>query len=123
MADRAAVCAAGSDSNAWMLGVGLKSAQGKAPQKGDWNAKLWYQDVGIYAVDPNAVDSDFMDSRVNMKGVVLKGEYNLRDNVLVNFAAGHAKRKDSDLSAAGSGDINLNIDKYNLYQLDLTYKF
>ena len=122
-ANKTAVCAAGHDDNAWMLGVGLKSAQGKHAQKGDWEAKLWYQDVGMYSVDPNGVDSDFMDSRVNMKGVVLKGGYNLRDNVVVNFAAGHANRKDDKLSAAGTGDIDANLDKLNLYQLDLTYKF
>jgi hypothetical protein len=65
-----------------------------------------------------------MDSRVNMKGVVFKGEYLVRDNVFFNFAAGHATRKEDKLSAAGNGgDIGLNLDKYNLYQLDLTYKF
>jgi len=120
-AANAAICGKGDDDNAWMLGVGIKSGKGK----GAWDAKLWYQDVGMYSVDPNAVDSDFMDSRVNMKGVVFKAGYNLRENVVVNLAAGHAKRKESDLSAAGvsTADIGLNLDSYNLYQLDMTYKF
>ncbi len=123
-----AICNAGQDNHAWMLGAGLASKQdpkGKKSMKGDWEAKIWYQDIGMYALDPNAVDSDFMDSRVNMQGVVLKAQYNLRDNVFVNFAAGQANRKDSKLSAAGvsTSDIGLNIDKYELYQLDLTYKF
>jgi hypothetical protein len=122
-ADIAAVCESGTDDSAWMLGVGIKSAQGKSPQKGDWNARLWWQEVGMYALDPNTPDSDFMDSRVNMKGVVFKGEYLLRDNVFVNIAAGHAERKNDKLSAAGTGDLDLNLDKFNLYQLDLTYKF
>jgi hypothetical protein len=122
-ADKAAVCAAGNDDNAWMLGVGIKSA-GKQAAAGDWDAKLWYQSVGVYSVDPNGVDSDFMDSRVNMKGWVFKSGYNVKENVVMNFAAGHAERKDSSLAAVGTGgDIGLNIDKYNLYQLDLTYKF
>jgi hypothetical protein len=128
----AAVCNLNGSDNAWLLGVGADMKQGKKAQKGDWSAKIWYQDVGVYALDPNAVDSDFMDSRVNMKGVVFKAEYALRDNVFVNFAAGHAERKDDDFSAAGStGDIApsaagtqpINIDNYNLYQLDMTYKF
>jgi hypothetical protein len=126
----AAVCNLGGSHNAWLLGIGADMKQGKKAQKGDWSAKIWYQDVGVYALDPNAVDSDFMDSRVNMKGVVFKAEYALRDNVFVNFAAGHAERKDDDLSAAGStGDISVsssnivNIDSFNLYQLDMTYKF
>jgi hypothetical protein len=80
--------------------------------------------VGAYSLDPNTPDSDFMDSRVNMKGIVLKGEYNLRDNVFVNLSAGKAKRKDDNISAVGSGnDLSLNIDDYELYQLDMTYKF
>lgn len=125
-----AICNAGTDDDAWLLGVGIDSKKAKKAQKGDWNAKLWYQDVGVYALDPNAVDSDFFDSRVNMKGVVFKAEYALKDNVFVNFAAGHGERKNNDISAAGStGDIAassgapINIDKFNLYQLDMTYKF
>jgi hypothetical protein len=78
----------------------------------------------MYSVDPNTVDSDFMDSRVNMKGVVFKAGYNVEENVVLNLAAGHASRKNKDLAAVGSGgDLSINIDDYNLYQLDLTYKF
>ena len=121
---RTAIQKAGNDDKAWLVGFGIAQKQDKKPKQGDWSANLWYQTVGAYALDPNTPDSDFFDSRVNMKGVVLKGEYNLRDNVFVNFAAGHATRKDDNISAVGSGnDISLNIDNYNLYQLDLTYKF
>ncbi|MCB4811323.1 putative porin [Methylovorus menthalis] len=122
-ATRNAINAAGNDDKAWLVGVGLEQKQDKNPKKGDWSAKLWYQDVGVYALDPNAVDSDFMDSKVNLKGVVFKGEYLVRDNVFLNLAAGHATRKNDRLAATGAGDINLNLDSYNLYQLDVTYKF
>ncbi len=127
---RTAVCNAGNDDSAWMLGLAvgsaadLKAFEGNKMAKGDWSARVWYQDVGVYSVDPNAVDSDFMDSRVNMKGVVVKGQYNLRDNVFVNLAAGHATRKNSDLGSPATGnDLALNLKDFNLYQLDLTYKF
>lgn len=120
----AAIRRAGNDDKAWLVGFGIAQKQDKKPKQGDWSANLWYQDVGAYALDPNTPDSDFFDSRVNMKGVVFKGEYALRDNVFVNFAAGHASRKDDNISAIGSGnDISLNLDSYNLYQLDMTYKF
>lgn len=125
-----AVCGAGNDDKAWMLGLAvgsaadLKAFEGNKMAKGDWSARIWYQDVGAYSVDPNAVDSDFMDSRVNMKGVVLKGQYNLRDNVYVNLAAGHATRKNSDLGSPATGnDLGVNLKDFNLYQMDLTYKF
>lgn len=123
-ATQTAIRNAGNDDKAWLVGFGIARKQDSKPKQGDWSANLWYQDVGVYALDPNTPDSDFFDSRVNMKGVVLKTEYALRDNVFVNFAAGHATRKNSDISAVGSGnDISLNLEKYNLYQLDLTYRF
>ena len=129
---RNAVSAAGNDDTAWLLGLAIGSApdlkafEGNKMAKGDWSARIWYQDVGVYSVDQNAVDSDFMDSRVNMKGTIFKAQYNIQDNVAVNFAAGHATRKNNSLASAvgGGNDLaNINLDKYNLYQLDLTYKF
>lgn len=129
-ADRAKIRAAGNDDTAWMLGFAIGSAKdfksfdGNKMSKGDWSARIWYQDVGAYSVDPNAVDSDFMDSRVNTKGTVFKAQYNVQDNVFVNFAAGHATRKNDALGTAGAAnDIALNWKSFNLYQVDLTYKF
>ena len=130
-ATRNSVQAAGNDDTAWMLGVAvgsakdLKAFEGNKMAKGDWSARIWYQDVGVYSVDQNAVDSDFMDSRVNMKGTTFKAQYNIQDNVLFNFAYGHATRKNNALAAAAGGgnDLALNLKDFDLLQLDLTYKF
>jgi polyhydroxyalkanoate synthesis regulator phasin len=123
-ANATAIRNAGNDDSAWLLGAGIQSAQDKKPSKGDWDARVWYQDVGTYALDPNAVDSDFMDSRVNMKGIVFKGQYFIRSNVFANLSAGHATRKNDGLAATGSAsDVRVNLDKYDLIQLDVTYKF
>ena len=128
----AAICALGNDDNAWMLGLAVgsaadfKSFEANKMVKGDWAARVWYQEVGAYSVDPNAVDSDFMDSRVNMKGAVFKAQYNFLDNVFANFAYGHATRKNKAIGSAGSGttqDLALNLKDFDLLQLDLTYKF
>ena len=118
-----------SDDTAWVLGVrvasapDLKTFAGNKAKTGDWSATLWYQDVGVWAADPNTVDSDFMDSRVNMKGVVFKGQYNILDNVYFNLAAGHAKRKNDYYGSVGQGDMQQNLKDFDLYQFDLTYKF
>ena len=122
---------ASGDDTAWLLGfvVGsandLKSFEGNKLVKGDWQARIWYQDVGVYSLDPNTPDSDFMDSRVNMKGVVVKAQYNFTDNVYTNLAYGHAKRKNDSVGATYSAgnDIGLNLSDFDLFQLDLTYKF
>ena len=128
----APICALGNDYNAWMLGVAVgsaadyKSFEANKMAKGDWSARIWYQDVGAYSVDPNAVDSDFMDSRVNMKGAVFKAQYNFLDNVFTNLSYGHATRKNKAIGSAGSGstqDLALNLKDFDLLQLDLTYKF
>jgi polyhydroxyalkanoate synthesis regulator phasin len=120
----AAIRAAGNDDTAWLVGASIASAKDKKAQKGDWNAKVWWQDVGVYAVDQNAVDSDLMDSRVNMKGIAAKAQYVLRDNVFVDLTGASATRKNSALATAGTAsDIGLDLDKYQLVQFDVTYKF
>ena len=119
-----------SDDTAWMLGVmvgsakDLKSFEGNKMKAGDWSARLWYQDVGVWSVDPNAVDSDFMDSRVNMQGTTFKAKYNVEDNVTLDLAYGHAKRKNNSFGSAGAAsDLALNLDSFDLFQFDVTYKF
>jgi len=118
-----------SDDTAWVVGIKVASAQdlkafsGNKSKQGDWSANLWYQEVGVWGADPNLVDSDFMDSRVNTKGIVFKGQYNIQDNVYINVAAGHAKRLNDLYGTVGQGDISQNLKDFDLYQLDLTYKF
>ncbi len=92
--------------------------------KGDWFANLWYQDVGTYALDQNSVDSDIFDGRLNMEGTSLKAQYNVEDNIALNFTGSWGSRKNSQYSTqAPKVDITGNIDNYTLYQFDVTYKF
>jgi polyhydroxyalkanoate synthesis regulator phasin len=112
------------DDTAWLLGAEVKSQAGKKEAANDWNAKVWYQETGLYALDPNAVDSDFFDSKINVKGTVFKAQYYITDAVFANFAYGHGKRKNADGQTAGvSGDTTFNFNNMDLLQLDLTYKF
>ena len=122
--------AGSNDDTAWLVGISvgsakdLKSFAGKKMAKGDWSANLWYQETGTYALDNNAVDTDIFDGRINMKGTTLKAQYNLEDNVLLNFTGGWGSRKNSQYSTGGpKTDIGGSIDDYTLYQFDATYKF
>lgn len=118
-----------SDGSAWMLGahVGsakdLKGFESNKMVKGDWSARLWYQDVGAWALDAALVDSDIFDSRVNIKGTTFKAQYNIEDAVALNFAYAHGKKKNSAYYAFGSGDMGGDLAKIDLVQVDLTYKF
>jgi hypothetical protein len=112
------------DDTAWLLGLAYQSQAGKKAAAGDYSAKIWYQETGLYALDPNAVDSDFFDSKINVKGAVFKAEYLASDNVFLNLAYGHGSRKNADMATAGvKGDTGYNLKNFDLLQLDLTYKF
>ena len=112
------------DDTAWLLGLGYTSQAGKKAAAGDYSAKIWYQETGLYALDPNAVDSDFFDSKVNIKGGVFKADYLVADNVRINTAYGHGTRKNSAQSVAGIlGDTGMAFKDFDLFQLDVTYMF
>ncbi len=119
----------GSDNIAWSLGLSvgsakdLKAFEGNKMAKGDWNTKLWYQSVGIWSVDSALVDSDIFDGRVNMKGTTFKAQYNVEDNVALNFTAAHGDKKNTSYYAMGIGDLSGDLTKLNLMQFDVTYKF
>jgi hypothetical protein len=97
---------------------------GKAVNKGEWDAKIFYQSVGAFALDPNLVDSDLFDSRTNMKGFAFTGNYALGSATQISFTIGQGKRKNRSIVAPGSGDIATgNLNEYWVGQLDLNLKF
>ena len=119
------------DSSAYMLGIGFGSykdfkALDKGKQKkGDWKGNLWYQEVGTYSVDPNHVDSDIFDSKVNLKGIAFKGQYMIEDNVKFNIAYAHGEINDKSVGCTPgvAGDTKMCIDTMDLLQLDVTYNW
>jgi hypothetical protein len=124
------VCGRDNDDSAWLVGLtiasakDLKSFQSKKMAANDWSINLWYQSVGAYALDANAVDTDIFDGRLNMEGTSLKAQYNIEDNVAFNFTGAWGSRKNSQYGTSSTKtDIGGNIDDYTLYQFDVTYKF
>jgi Putative porin len=110
----------GDQRYAYMIGAGI----GQLKAKHDWQIQAWYQHTDQYAVDPNLVDSDIWDSRVNMQGVAVQGGYALSDAVIFNITYGYAWRADKGLGTGGTGDIGINpLDKYQILQADLNVKF
>jgi hypothetical protein len=105
---------------AWMIGGAL----GQLKAKNDWEIRAWYQYAGQYALDPNLVDSDIFDSRVNQKGVAVKVGYMVADAISLNLTYAYAWRINGALGTGGLGDIQVNpLDQYQLFQADMSVKF
>jgi hypothetical protein len=86
--------------------------------------KALYQDTGLFALDPNLVDSDLFDSRVNTKGFVVGLNYLLSDAVTLTLTYANGKTKNPSAISAGSGDIGISTLKgFDLLQFDVVAKF
>lgn len=98
---------------------------GKATLPGEWDARIIYQSVGAFALDTNLVDSDLFDSRTNMQGWILGGNYALGGATQLSLTFAQGERKNSTVIAPGSGDVGANnaLDKFWLFQADLNIKF
>ena len=111
----------GDQRYAYQVGLGL----GKIKAKRDWSVQGYYQHVEQFAVDPNLVDSDIFDSRVNMEGFAVSGSYALSDAIIFTLTYGYGSQIDRDLGTGGVGDaFAINpLRKYNIFQADLSVKF
>lgn len=105
---------------AYQIGLGI----GKIKVKHDWELKGWYQHTEQYSLDPNLVDSDAFDSRVNIEGFVLQAGYALSDAIVFNLSYGFGQQANDTLGTGGVGDIALNpLHDYQIFQADLNVKF
>ncbi|MEO7168230.1 MAG: putative porin [Chthoniobacterales bacterium] len=111
----------GEQRYAYQIGIGA----GKLKEKRDWQLQAFYQHVEQYALDPNLVDSDIFDTRVNMEGFVVQAGYALSDAVFFNLTYGYGQQADRSLGTGGVGDaFSLNpLRKYSIFQTDLSVKF
>ncbi|HEV2436182.1 MAG TPA: putative porin [Verrucomicrobiae bacterium] len=121
------------DVKAYQIGVDLASAgghglvYGTSSHKHAWEVRTYWQHVEQYALDPNLPDTDFFEGAQNLQGVYVALAYAITGNSIVTFRYGHASRINSLLGTGGSdsGDIpQINpIKDYDIYQLDLTFRF
>ncbi|CAN5603444.1 hypothetical protein BH18VER1_BH18VER1_06540 [soil metagenome] len=105
---------------AYQLGV----AVGNLKAKNNWQLQAFYQHAEQYSLDPNLVDSDIFDSRVNMEGFAVQAGYALSDAVTVNLTYAYGEQINDALGTGGAGDIGVNpLREFQLFQADLSYKF
>jgi hypothetical protein len=118
------------NDKAYQLGLGIGSqvglVYGGAPKKGGWEARVYWQHVEQYALDPNLLDSDFFEGRGNMEGLYAAFAYSLSDAMIATLRYGHAERINQNLGTGGfNADMPLinPVNKYDLVQVDLTLRF
>jgi hypothetical protein len=110
----------GDQRYAYQIGAGV----GQLKKKHDWQVNVFWQRQDQYSVDPNLVDTEFWDSKVNLQGVGVSAGYMLSDAVWLNFTYGYAWRANDALGTGGLGDIAINpVSNFQLFQADLNFKF
>jgi hypothetical protein len=99
---------------------------GSKPYRNAWEFRTYWQHVEQYALDPNLLDSDFFEGRGNLQGEYAAFAYGFSANMIGTIRGGFANRIDHSIGTGGSNqDIpQVNpINRYELLQLDLTYRF
>ena len=112
----------GDQRYAFQAGVGV----GQLKKKNDWQLDAYYQLSEQYALDPNLVDDDIFDGRLNMQGVVVKAGYALSDAVSINFTYHYGWRYNDNLGTGGTPIAITGIsvlDQYQLFFADLNIRF
>jgi hypothetical protein len=107
-------------------GDDLGLVYGSALKRGAWEARVYWQHVEQYALDPNLMDSDFFEGRANLQGLYSAFSYGFTSALIGTVRYGVASRIDNKLGTGGSNqDIpQVNpVNHYQLVQLDLTLKF
>ena len=126
-----------NDVKAYQAGLGIGNAghtygpmqglvYGTTSKRNNWEIRGYWQHIEQYALDPNLLDSDFFEGRGNLQGIYTALAYGVSDNVIATFRYGYASRINNLIGTGGSNqDIpQVNpITHYNLFQLDLTFRF
>ena len=79
-----------------------------------------------HAADVNLLDSDFFEGRANLEGIYAAFAYSITDNIIGTLRYGYAQPINNQLGTGGNNSdlANLNpIKDYNLFQVDLTWRF
>jgi hypothetical protein len=120
------------DVKAYQIGLDLASqggrglVYGQTSRKNAWEVRTYWQHTEQYALDPNLPDTDFFEGAQNMEGIYVALAYSFTDNFIGAFRYGHASRINDLIGTGGSGqDIpQINpINDYDIYQVDLTFRF
>lgn len=110
----------GDQRYAYQIGAGA----GQLKKKGEWQLNVFWQRQDQYSLDPNLIDTEFWDTKLNLEGIGVTFGYMLSDAVWVQLLYTYAWHADEGLGTAGGGDIAINpLRNFQLFQADLNLKF
>ena len=110
----------GNQNVAYQIGASV----GANKKKHDWLVKAYWQHTELFALDPNLVDSDLFDGRLNMQGAVTSAQYLFTDFLSLGVTYANAHTINAAVPTLnGAGDLKGNLSNYNLFQADLNWKF
>lgn len=113
------------ENKAYQVGVALGSKTGWAARH-PWEIQAYWQHTEQYALDPNLLDSDSFEGRGNLQGINIQLSFGLTPNLITSLRYGNATRINKTI---GTGGSNLSIpqmnpiNRFELWQLDLSFKF
>ena len=99
---------------------------GQTSKKNTWETRVYWQHVEQYAVDVNLLDSDFFEGRANLEGIYTALAYSITDSIIGTVRYGYARQINKSLGTGGNNSdlpVLNPINNYNLFQLDLTWRF
>ena len=99
---------------------------GQTSKKNTWETRVYWQHVEQYAADVNLLDSDFFEGRANLEGIYTALAYSITDSIIGTVRYGYARQINKSLGTGGNNSdlpVFNPISNYNLFQLDLTWRF
>jgi hypothetical protein len=110
----------GDQRYAYQIGI----EAGSLKKKNQWQLDVFWQHNEQYSLDPNLIDNDIFDARLNMEGVGAKAGYMITDAVWLNLTYVYGWQIDDSLGTGGANDIAINpLSHYQILQADLNVKF
>lgn len=116
-------------NTAYQAGVAfgnLGMVYGLTSKKNTWEGRVYWQHIEQYAADVNLLDSDFFEGRGNLQGVYTAFAYSFTDAIIGTVRYGYAQPINNNLGTGGNNSdlpVLNPINYYNLFQLDLTWRF
>ena len=113
------------DVMAYQIGIAIGSKEGFAARH-PWELKTYWQHTEQYSLDPNLIDSDTFEGRLNLEGINVQLSYGLTPNFIGSVRYAYATRINDKIGTGGANadipQVNA-IDVFSMLQLDLSLQF